>query len=79
MGVADEKEDDPLTPLLLLLPDRIEQIKLTSLDVQRRFKVLQACAMLATLLDDDLDEGDSEEEEEEEEEEEDLRPHKPHK
>ena len=39
---------------------------------------LQACDMLATLLDDDLDEGDSEEEEEEEQEEE-ARPHKPHK
>ena len=44
---------DPLTPLLLLLPDRIEQIKLTSLDVQRRFKVLTACGMLIALLDDD--------------------------
>ena len=44
---------DPLTPLLLLLPDRIEQIKLTSLDVQRRFKVLTACDMLIALLDDD--------------------------
>ena len=40
MGLADDKEDDPLTPLLLMLPERIEQIKLTSLDVQRRFKVL---------------------------------------
>ena len=25
VGIADEKEEDPLTPLLLLLPDRIEQ------------------------------------------------------
>tara|TARA_B110001452_G_scaffold196028_1_gene166006 strand:+ start:450 stop:1868 length:1419 start_codon:yes stop_codon:yes gene_type:complete len=74
VGLAADKpqEDeqgpiDHLMELLLVLPDRIERTKLTSLDVQRRFKVIQA----AELIDEIFlgEEGEYEEEEYEEEEE----------
>ena len=52
----------PLAPLLLLLPERVEQIKLTSLDVPRRFKGLQACDMLDALLVPEDEYSDEEEE-----------------
>jgi hypothetical protein len=64
VGVSDSKapDDEPLAPLLLLLPERVEQIKLTSLDVPRRFKVLQACDMLDALLVPEDEYSDEEEE-----------------
>jgi len=68
IGLEDEKEPDQkaadgeeaLRDLLLTVPDRVEQVKLTSLDVQRRYKVLQAADLLDQIV------GDEEEEEEEE-------------
>lgn len=51
IGIGNEKKsEDMIRDMLLELPARIEQTKMTALDVPRRFKVLQAADLLDEIL-----------------------------